>query len=1056
MFSKRRGGCAPSHVAGPAREAAGALPRLFRTMRERINVGLCFGRQSGLESAMQQANHGARRLRFGVFEADLRAGELTKQGSRLRLQEQPFQLLVMLLEKPGELVTREELRNRLWSGTIVDFDHGVNKAINKIRGALGDSAESPRFVETVARRGYRFLASVTPIDMAASRRPSPETNAYSSSPLPAANFAEGVVGRNDALGQMQSWLDKMLHGERQTVFVTGEAGIGKTALVDTFIHGTTSNRHIRVGRGQCLEHYGKAEAYLPVLDAIGRLCRAEGHLVGVLRSHAPMWLLQMPSLLSASDRELLGQEVIGATRERMLREMGGALDALTADLPLVLILEDLHWSDYSTLDLISYLARQRQAAQLMLIGTYRIAELISSGHPLMEVKQELLAKQQCKELPLEYLNKDAIAKYLSFRFPSNRFPPGLATLIHERTEGNSLFMVSAVDYLVAEELIVENAESWDLVVDIEKVEVGVPDSIKQMIEKQVNHLDAEERRTLEAASVAGAEFSTLAVAAALEEDQAPVEARCDVLTRRRQFIQDCGVQELNGHAVARYGFIHALYQNVLYESVSASRRVQLHRRIGEEGEQLYGDRAKEVAAELAMHFERAANYKQAAKYLQQAADNAIRRFAYREAVALSRRGLELLRKLPDTPERAQQELSLQLTLGVPLIATEGYAASDVGSVYLKARELYQQLGDTSNVSEILWGLWTFHTLRAELGKGREIAEEFLRLAERLPYPDLAMRGHWALEITFMHLGEFALAMEHFEKALSLYDPEHHRDDAFRLHHPVVAIRCFAAWALWFLGQPDQALDRIQEALTLARKLSDPHGLAHALLFAAMLHQLRQEGQLAQVNADAAFAVSSEHGLAMYQAMATVVRGWAQFRQGRREEGIEQMRLGLAALQATGTELLRPTWLGLLAEALGKNGQTEEGLRLLEEGLGVAQRNGERYSEAELYRIKGEVLVVQSIGGGVSRTGADGKTAVEARRFLVAQAEGCFKQAIKIAQQQRARSWELRAVTSLARLHRNQGKQGEARNLLARTYRGFTEGFATTDLCEAKALLDELS
>src|SRR5262249_29456025 len=477
-----------------------------------------------------------------------------------------------------------------------------------------------------------------------------------------------------------------------------------------------------------------------------------------MRAHAPMWLLQMPSLVSASDRELLTQEVSGATRERMLREMGEALEALTTVGPLVLILEDLHWSDYSTLDLISYLARQRQTAQLMLIGTYRTVELIVSGHPLNAVKRELLAKQQCEELPLEYLTEEAVGEYLSVRFPDNRFPAELAALIHERTEGNPLFMVNAVDYLVAEGLIGKRGENWELVVEIENVEVGVPDSIRQMIEKQIDHLGAEEQRTLATASVAGAEFSTLAIVSGLGEDRAAVEARCDGLARQRQFIQDCGVQELpNGEALTRYGFIHALYQNVLYDRVPPARRVQLHRRLGELGEELYGEHAREIAAELAMHFERGANYKQAVKYLQQAAENDIRRFAYREAVGLSRRGLDLLAKLPDTSERHQQELSLQLTLGVPLIATEGYAAPVVGNVYLRARELCQQLGETPDVSEVLWGLWTFYTLRAEFGTARKIAEEFLRLAERFDCPPITVRAHWAMEITFMHLGQFAPA-----------------------------------------------------------------------------------------------------------------------------------------------------------------------------------------------------------------------------------------------------------------------------------------------------------
>jgi predicted ATPase len=458
-----------------------------------------------------------------------------------------------------------------------------------------------------------------------------------------------------------------------------------------------------------------------------------------------------------------------------------------------------------------------------------------------------------------------------------------------------------------------------------------------------------------------------------------------------------------------------------------------------------------------MHFERGSNYKQAVKYLQQAADNDIRRFAYREAVVLSRRGLELLRKLPDIPERAEQELCLQLTLGVPLIATEGYAATDVGGVYLKARALCQQLGETPDVSEVLWGLWTFYTLRAELGTAREIAEEFLRLAERLPYPGLAMRGHWAMEITFMHLGEFTLAMQHYEKALSLYDPERHLDDAFLYAlNPGVAMPCFAAWALWVLGQPDQALDRIQEALALARELSEPLGLAHALFFAAILHQLRREVRMAQESAEAALAVSSEHGLVLYQAMATVMRGWALIEQGRPEEAIEQMRRGLADLQATGTELMRPHFLGLLAKALGKNCQAEEGLRVLEEALAVAHRNGEGYYEAELYRIKGEVFLMRATSRDLSRAATGGTIVVEAEPPVFALAEGCFNQSVKIAQRQKAKSWELRAVTSLARLYRNQNRQEEARGLLTQVYDRFTEGFDTADLREAKALLDELS
>ena len=283
----------------------------------------------------------------------------------------------------------------------------------------------------------------------------------------------------------------------------------------------------------------------------------------------------------------------------------------------------------------------------------------------------------------------------------------------------------------------------------------------------------------------------------------------------------------------------------------------------------------------------------AVNHLHMAAENALRRFAYREAVALSRRGLELIEKLPDTPERARQELCLHVTLGVPLIATEGYAAPDVGLTYTRARELCRQFGETPEISQVLWGLWTFYLVKAELGTAREIAEEFLRLAQDLPYPGLAME----VTLYLMHLGEFDLALEYFQKAFSLYDPKRHRDDAFRYsQNPGVGTQSHAAWTLWFLGQPDQALDRVEKALALARELSDPHGLAHALFFAALLHQLRREERMAQERADAVIAVSAEHGLALYQAMATVTRGWALIDQEKAEEAIEQIRQGLNAHQ----------------------------------------------------------------------------------------------------------------------------------------------------------------
>ena len=928
-----------------------------------------------------------KRIAFDRFSLDLINECLWRGSEEIKIRPKAFALLNYLLNRSGQLVTKEELLNAVWPETFVG-DAVLKVTVGQLREALEDDPKSPRFIETSHRRGYRFIGEIA----APKQEPGPASPDYNSS---GAFFVyTGVVGRQQALARMHRWLSRTLGGERQIGFITGEAGIGKTALVDAFARMIPTDGSIRVGRGQCLEQYGTGEAYLPVLEAIGRLCREDGKVADVVRAHAPMWLLQMPSLLSQSEREQLGRGVSGATRERMLREMGEALEVLTAQVPLVLILEDLHWSDYSTLDLISYLATRRQRAHLMLIGTFRNVELVVSGHPLKAVKQELLAKQLCKELPLEYLSEAAVYDYLAITFPGNRFPTGLAGLIHQRTDGNPLFMVNAANYLLESGLIVLRDNTWQLSVDLSKVELGVPDNIKQMIERHVDHLDVDTQRTLEAASVAGVEFSTPALAAGLEEDPQLVEARCNELARQRQYIQECGVQELpTGEVVTRFGFIHALYQNVLYDRLPASRRVKLHRLIAERGEEVYGKRAVEISAELAMHFERGRDYKRAAYYLKTGANNAIRRFAYQEAVDLARRGIELISNLPRTPEILNEELCLHLTLGVPLIAIEGYASPNVGEVYMKARQFYDQLGDSPDVAEVLWGLWTFHTLSGELETARDIAEEFLRLSERLPYAALAMRGHWALEITFTHIGNFELAVDHFEKALALYDPVLHRDDSFLYAlNPGVAMPCFAAWALWFLGRTDEAVSRMDEAVALAVELAEPHGLAHAQLFASILHQLRRDHRLTQRYAEAVSEISQSHGLVLYGAMANVMKGWTLSEQGREEEGIEQMRAGLAALELTATALVRPHFLGLLAEALAKLDQVDEAWAVLEEATTIVSNNGERYYEAELYRLKGELLW---------------------KKHKRAEAEQCFKRSLEIAESQQAKSLQIRTEMSLA-------------------------------------------
>ena len=375
-------------------------------------------------------------------------------------------------------------------------------------------------------------------------------------------------------------------GERQVIFVTGEAGIGKTTLVEAFLRRVSRDTGVWIAVGQCLEQYGAggSEAFFPVLEAISRLCREDGResVAELLRRRAPAWIQQMPWLSGDADREALQRDAMGATRERMLREMAESLEALTTKSTLALALEDLHWSDYSTLGLISYLARRREPARLMIVGTYRPVELALSEHPLKAVKQELQVKRLCEEFPLEYLNETDVRKYLAARFAQNEFPAELGRLIHTRTEGNPLFMVNVADYLQTEGLIARNDGRWRLQVELAELALGVPESIRQMLEKQIERLSQPDQRALEAASVAGLEFSAAAVAAALEEDLLRIEERLEELARRHRLLEPTGVCELpHGTVTARYAFIHALYQNALYDRISASRRMRMSQLITE-------------------------------------------------------------------------------------------------------------------------------------------------------------------------------------------------------------------------------------------------------------------------------------------------------------------------------------------------------------------------------------------------------------------------------------------------------------------------------------------
>src|SRR5262249_15002001 len=343
---------------------------------------------------------------------------------------------------------------------------------------------------------------------------------------------------------------------------------GKTAVVETFLAQLSPPQDLFIAQGQCVEHYGAGEVYLPVLEALGRLGREPRHqeVIAVLAQYAPTWLAQLPALANVSEREGLQRILMGATRERMLRELTDALEVLAIRQPIVIVLEDLHWSDHSTAEFIAYLAQRRGPARLLLIGTYRPADLQARAHPLKGVVQELQARGRCEELRLKTLRETEIDTYVGKRFGEGTFPATLAELIHQRTGGNPLFMVNMIEHFLREGVVAEADGRWRVCQDVKTAEVGVPDNLRHLIEKQLERLEVEEQRVLAIGSVVGMEFAAAAVAATLEQEIEEVEKRCAGLAAKGQFVRAAGVEEWpDGTIAGRYSFIHALYQNVVYE-----------------------------------------------------------------------------------------------------------------------------------------------------------------------------------------------------------------------------------------------------------------------------------------------------------------------------------------------------------------------------------------------------------------------------------------------------------------------------------------------------------
>ncbi|HEY7496384.1 MAG TPA: AAA family ATPase, partial [Candidatus Tectomicrobia bacterium] len=817
------------------------------------------------------------------------------------------------------------------------------------------------------------------------------------------------VGRRQELATLRQRLEQVEAGHGQVVGIAGELGIGKSRLRNEFRQRLTE-RPITYLEGRCLS-YGQETPYRPILEILRHACglteldsaaTVERHVIeylqklGMVPEDSAPYLLHLLGVPAGTERlqALPPQELKARIYATFRRLVGHA----SQQRPLVLVIEDLHWIDATSEALLTTLVEHIAGVPVLLLATYR------HGY-----RPPWLDKSYATQLTVQPLTPRDSRHLVQEVFSSVAVPESLVQRLLEQAEGNPFFL---------EELawtVMEHGAS--------SPSVEVPDTVQATLMARIDRLPPVEKHLLQVAAVIGKDVPLALLESVAELPAETLQAGLDRL-QGAEFLYESRLLP-----APVYTFKHALTQEVAYQSLLRSTRQPYHQRIAQTLAEQSPETVRLYPERLARHYTEAGLGEQAIPYWQQAGQRALERSANHEAVSHFTKGLELLQSLPVTPEHTRQELALQLALGPPLRMIKGHTAPEVEDVYTRTYELSQQVGDSRQQFSALMNLWRWYHNRARIQKARELAEQCFTLAHAVQDPGLLQDAHRMLGWTAFFHGEPVLARTHFEQGIALYDAQQGRLRAFSggMDHGVTCLSVLAG-TLWQLGYPEQALTKNREALTLAQESSHTFSLGLALQYCALVHQSRRDAQHAQEIAEATIQLAREHGFVQWIAGGMCMRGWALAEQGSIEEGIEQLRQGMATWQTVGTELGQTHMLFRLAEAYGKGGQAEEGLRLLDEALTVMHERDERHTETEIYRLRGELLLAQ--GGG---------------RLEAVEAEKCFHQALALARQRQAKSFELRAAMSLCRLWQQQGKLPAAQQLLAEIYAWFTEGFTTPDL-----------
>jgi class 3 adenylate cyclase/predicted ATPase len=840
-----------------------------------------------------------------------------------------------------------------------------------------------------------------------------------------------LVGREEEVGLLQRRWAQVKEGHGQVVLLSGEAGIGKSRLVQELHDIVTHDGATRL-TFRC-SPYSQHSALHPVIEHLQRLIQAhreeppEARLArleqALQRSGVPVQeaMPLLAALLSLPHPE--GYPPLALSPARQKQQTQEALIAwLVAEAeqqPVLAVWEDLHWADPSTLEWLGLLLEQAPTMRLLTLLSCR-PEFAPPWPPRAALTQ----------LTLTRLTRSQVEEMVRRVTRGKMLPAEVMRQIVAKTDGVPLFVEELTKAVLDASWLQEGEDGYELTGPLPPL--AIPATLQDALRARLDRLP-----TGKAVAQLGA---TLGRTFAHELLQAV--APLDELTVWHGLVELVQAEVLYQRGVppqATYTFKHALLQEAAYQSLLKSTRQQYHQRIAQVLTAQFPEMVETQPELLAQHYTAAGLTEEAVGYWQRAGQRSHMRSAYTEAVAHYTAGLEVLQTLPDTSQRAQQELNLLLTRLEALRIIKGYAAPEVGQEFTRARELCRQGGDSPQLFDILMGLGGgYYQSRGELRTSLELMEQALTLAQRLHDPLRLIQAHALLGVTLYFLGELAPARTYLEQALTLRSSQSDRALRLARREPSAALvpLAYAAFTLWMLGYPEQALTRLHEMLTLAQELAYPFSLVRALHYATTLHLLRREWATAQARAEAALALLTEQGVGQYVGLLTFQRGQALAAQGQYAEGLAQMRQGLATKQAEG-EIGRPRDLAQMAEAYGRSGQSEAGLSLLDEALAWLDTHGEDFTAAEVYRIQGELLLRQAVPD-------------------APQAESCFQKALAVARKQQARSWELRAAMSLSRLWQQQGKRAEARELLAPVYGWFTEGFDTADLQDARALLEALA